>query len=85
MTLEKLKEISNGKELFFLKNNYKYRLELFYSGWDGDTVAWVMEDGTLFSTNHGVIEIVSKENFLLYKKQIDEASLELEKVKNMLT
>ena len=84
MTIKEVAEKSNGNNLSFVKKNCIYRLDLFYCGWDMDTEAWIMEDGTIFGTNHGKLEVVTKNQFNEYKKQIKDAFKELEEVTKLV-
>ena len=37
----------------------KKEIKMFYSGWELDAKAWIMQDNTVFCTEHGKLKIMS--------------------------
>ena len=56
-------------------------IRMFYSGWECDTKGWLYKD-TLFSTSHGSLIEMSKEEIKEYVNDIDENLNELKKLIN---
>ncbi len=60
------------------------KIDMYYSGWEGDTTAWVLNDGSMFTTNYGSLCEFSKKDFNNYRKQMKQVVNELDEVKLFL-
>ena len=61
----------------YLNDNCFKRFPMYYSGWECDSTAWIMKDGTIVGTDHGQICIITKEEFEIYKKEMAQVSIDL--------
>lgn len=75
------------EEIINMRNSKKFldkacikKIDLYYSGWEGDTEAWILEDGRMFTTNHGQTCEFTKEKFDLYKKEIIDYAESLKEI-----
>jgi len=46
--------------------------DMYYSGWECDSLMWVLTDGRKFTTNHGSMCNFSNEGFAEYKEELQE-------------
>jgi hypothetical protein len=63
-------EIIQMNSKIFLSEACVKKLDMYYCGWECDIESWILEDGRMFTTNHGSISEFRKEDFDLYKKGI---------------
>ena len=55
------------------------RIDMYYSGWECDSIAWILEDGRIFGTNHGSVEKISKKDFNKYLNKLSQYVLDVNK------
>ncbi len=73
MTVENIRHFAKAEDMdeeTYLDNNCDKRFAMYYSGWECDSTAWVMNDGTCFTTNHGSLCIMTREQFETYRIQM---------------
>ena len=46
------------------------KIDMYYSGWECDSVAWIFHDGRIFGTNHGTVCEISRDQFEVYKNEL---------------
>lgn len=69
----------------YLDDNCFRKFPMYYSGWECDSNAWVMSDGTIFGTNHGQLCITSIEEFETYRNQMTKVSEDLDDLADEIT
>jgi len=58
--------------------------DMYYCGWECDAKSWLMEDNTIFTTNHGAVCEMTKSNFKQYRDQLRDVVLELDEISDFL-
>lgn len=91
MKLKELKkeyEISKCDGCYSLEDYLDYKcakpFDIYYSGWEMDTKAWLMEDGTIFTTDHGSVYEMSLKEFKRYRKEMKNVVSELNEINKIL-
>jgi hypothetical protein len=73
-------EIIKMNSKIFLNEASIKKIKMYFSGWEGDTESWILEDGRIFTTDHERICEFTPENFKIYKKEMIEYAESLENV-----
>jgi len=85
MTIEDVlnsEQVKNGLPFRdYLSSICKKEIEICHLGWEMDTVAWIMDDGTVFTTNHDLnLEIMDKTYIKEYIDSVEKSISALRKV-----
>ena len=73
------------EDTIYLTDNCVKQFKVYYSGWECDNIAWIMEDGTIFSSDQGSVTIMTQLHFDTYRNEMLEVSTNLTELDAFIT